>query len=249
MASLDSPRAKFDRAREQCNALSRDLSTLYDLKFYTITKEVDNATGNQIYSFTNVPPIPDDLSLRIGEMLYNFRCSLDHLVWQLVLSEGNTPTIRNEFPIFIDVGKYEAEKGNKLKGVSNAVVAIVDSLQPCYSTMTNDCWWYLWYLHELCNAEKHRHLLLTRQTLGRKLRLSWTSTKAPKARYLAVPVEVGAVFLILKPNMDVHGDPTIQILFSNTPSNVRADLPVESIISLISAAVYKVFERLSPHIK
>ena len=58
--------------------------------------------------------MPPGLEVVIGEMVYNFRCSLDHLVWQLVLSEGATPDHRNEFPIFNDPSDYETAKKRKL---------------------------------------------------------------------------------------------------------------------------------------
>jgi hypothetical protein len=245
---MDSPLAKFNRAKQHVEALDRELSPISDINSYVITKDIDNTTGEHIYSFQKVPPMPNGIELLFGEMLYNFRCSLDHLIWQLVLSEGNTPTQRNEFPIFNDISTYERKKGSKLKGVSNAVVTIVDVLQPCYSTGENDYWKYLWYLQVLSNTDKHRHLILSRRTLWETIRIA-TVGPIPKAAYFDVPVENGVVFLRIKSDVDVDIRPRIEVLFSNAPPDIRRNLPIRNICQLIYISVDEVFKRLSPHIK
>lgn len=251
MVSIESPLAKFNRAEQQLDALRSDLLPLGDLKSYTIIKDIDDVTREQIYSFGKVPPIPDGLGLLVGEILYNFRCSLDHLIWQLVLSEGNIPTLRNEFPIFKDLTKYNSGKRSKLKGVSNTVIPIIDALQPCNSTGDLDYWCYLWYLHELCNADKHRYLLLTRRSLRKNLRLVYisSSNRIPRGVYFDAPVEDGAIFFRIEPDVDVEIHPTIDILFENAPSDIRTDLPVLNIIELIHGSVWKAFEDLRAHTK
>ncbi|MCH8207241.1 MAG: hypothetical protein IH956_09600, partial [Chloroflexi bacterium] len=156
----------------------------------------------------------------------------------------------NEFPIFKDSTRYEAEKGSKLKGVSSAVVTIIDKLQPCYSTPPEDWWWYLWYLHVLNNTDKHRHLLLTRRTLAKRLRVSGQfAGSIPKGRYLDVPVEEGAVFFRTKSDVDMNIEPSIEVFFSNAPPDIRQDLIVETIISLIYGSVEEAFKRLKSHVK
>ena len=181
MASLDGPLIKFNRAGEHVETLDQQLVPLQDLKSYVIASDVDNETGEQIRRFEYVPPMPVGMEVLIGEMLYNFRCSLDHLVWQLVLSEGNTPNNRNEFPIFKDPVRYEAEKTGKLRGVSNAIIGIVDKLQPCNSTGIDDYWKPLWDLQVLNNADKHRHLLLTRRALNPNIRVSGLYREPPES--------------------------------------------------------------------
>jgi len=245
MASLESPLAKLNRATEQCNALRRELLTFANPNIYGITKEQDADTGYALYSFEDVPPFPDAIGLRLGEMLYNFRCSLDHLVYQLVCSEGNEPTSRTEFPIFNSISEYERIKRGKLKGVSSTVMSIVDSLQPCYNTGDE----YLWYLQVLCNADKHRHLLLTRRSLGEKIYLDWKGPNSIEVEYLAGTVENGAVFLRVKPDVDVDISPPVHVFFTNTPSDIRQDLGLGRICGLIKDSVINAFDSLKIHIK
>lgn len=249
MASLESPLAKLNRATEECDALRRELLTFANSNIYGITKKQDIDTGYTLYGFEDVPPLPNDVGLRLGEMLYNFRCSLDHLIWQLVLSEGNEPTSRTEFPIFNTIGEYERVKRGKLKGVSNTVISIVDSLQPCYNTGENDFLKYLWYLQVLCNADKHRHLLFTRRVLGKKIFMKWTGPDRISVEYLAGPVENGAIFLRVESNVDVDISPPIHIFFANAPSDIREDLELGSICRLVRGSVIYAFDQLKVHIK
>ena len=249
MTSLESPLAKLNRATEQCDALRRELLTFANPNIYGITKKQDADTGYALYSFENVPTFPDDVGLRLGEMLYNFRCSLDHIIWQLVLSERNEPTSRTEFPIFNNISEYEKVKRGKLKGVSDAVVSIVDSLQPCYNTGNGELSKYLWYLQVLCNSDKHRHLLFTRRVLGKKIFMNWTGADRINVEYLAGTVENGAVFLRVKPAVDMDISPPIHIFFTNAPTDIRADLGLGPICGLIRASVRYAFEQLRIYIK
>jgi hypothetical protein len=252
MSSIDSPLAKFNRAEQHLETLKEKLSPLSDINSYGITEDIDNATGEDVYSYSfgEIPPMPDGIELLIGEMLYNFRCSLDHLVWQLILSAGNMPTDKSEFPIFKDIDKYERAKKIKLKGVSNTVVTIIDSLQPCYSTGDKDYWKYLWYLQILSNIDKHRYLILCRRALWDNILISYVGhVPRPDAKYLNVPVENGAVFLRVKSDVEVDSRPRIEILFSEAPPDIRANSPITYVCKLIHSSVDEVFKRLSPHIK
>lgn len=248
MASLDSPLTKYHRAREHVETLRGQLSPLSDLKSYAIASDIDSKTGDQIRRFDHVPPMPSGIEVLIGEMLYNFRSSLDNLLWQLVLSKGNTPTTRNEFPIFKDSVRYDADKKNKLAGVSDTARTIIDGLQPCNSTGDNDYWKHLWDLQVLNNADKHRHLLFIRHTLHPILRVQFGS-RIPRGLYLEVPVEKGAIFFRGEPNVEMDVKPRIDILFSNAPADIRGDLSVLTIIGVIFDSVDEVFRRLRPHVK
>ena len=68
--------------------------------------------------------------------------------------------------------------------------------------------------------------------------------KVPKARYFDAPVENGAIFLRIEPDVDVDVRPTIDILFSNPLSDIRIDLPVLNIAELIHGAVWHVLHTL-----
>ena len=63
-----------------------------------IVAESDPNTGDQVFKFRVRAPIPVDLSLVIGDAVHNLRSALDHLAWQLVLANGQTPTTQTAYP-------------------------------------------------------------------------------------------------------------------------------------------------------
>ena len=107
------------------------------------------------------PTIPVEWSVITGEILYNMRSALDHLVWQLVLNNEQTPGRHNEFPITNDQERWLQEKARMLKGVSQRHQAMVGYLQPFTGGVglpfgvSN-----LRVIDQLSNIEKHRHLVV-----------------------------------------------------------------------------------------
>jgi hypothetical protein len=62
------------------------------------------------------PPIY--LGVVVGDFLHNLRCTLDHLVWQLVLLNGAEPSYRNYFPIVNTPEAFASAAGHGLRGVA-----------------------------------------------------------------------------------------------------------------------------------
>ncbi len=102
-----------------------------------------------------LPPvtIPIDLRVRIGEIAYLLRSSLDHLVWHLVLQNGKTPSRRNQFPISDDVLSLPPNTEQNLKGLSKPHEQTIRafSLDPTINPFP------LSDLNAICNIDKHRH--------------------------------------------------------------------------------------------
>jgi len=253
MPPTSSAHAKLTRASHLQEALARDLEVLGAAQSYTIVKDTDSATGYCRFRFSSVPVMPNDLDLRIGEVLYNYRCALDHLVWQLALSKGNQPDEHNEFPIFNNADKYEKAKVIKLHGLSPDAIAVIDRFQPFQCVLPNDYWWYLWYLYRLSNADKHRQLLFTRRHIS-TLAVGWFSdgtVKPPIVSRLRGQVdpdqEIVSVLDTTGMN-DLTVRPRILVCFSDPPADIRTDMPVHNIMGLIDTAVHEVFARLDGYL-
>ena len=96
-----------------------------------------------------------------GEILYNLRSALDHLVWRLVLVNGEEPGRHNAFPIVNDESKWDEVKTRKLKGLSRDVAARIERLQPYTGGIGLQFNVFAFRtLHTLCNIDKHRYLML-----------------------------------------------------------------------------------------
>ena len=73
--------------------------------------------------------VPIDFPIRIGEIAYNLRSALDHLVYALVIDNDEEPSKQNEFPIFNEEADYWREAPRKLKGVAGDRSDLVESFQ------------------------------------------------------------------------------------------------------------------------
>jgi hypothetical protein len=123
-----------------------------------------------VVTVDRMPPTPPEVSLICGDYIQNLRSALDHLVWQLVIDNGNIPDNRNAFPIFQDesdfterVVKPHSKDAGPLRGLDPAGVpwAIIRDEQPYQRPKQGpgdaqaD---RLSILAELSNIDKHRIL-------------------------------------------------------------------------------------------
>ena len=96
-----------------------------------------------------------------GDAIHNFRSALDHLVWQLVLLNGETPTTANQFPICDTEADYRNKRKSQLRGVSGPHTAHIDQMQPCRTRIPPGQVSAFAALRDLSNHDKHRLIHLT----------------------------------------------------------------------------------------
>ena len=162
MTNFEGISAKIRRADDQINSLKSDMDGFCEDIRQSIAHEVRRNVDEQVWVFSGATPnVPIEWSVRLGEILYNLRSALDHLVWQLVLANGQKPGPHNAFPIVNNRCDWQGTtSNNKLKGVTPRVKAMVEHLQP-YTGGINLPFNVagFWTLHSLCNIDKHRHLI------------------------------------------------------------------------------------------
>ena len=154
--------AKIGRARDQIEALDADMDGFCKNIKQLIVHESDEDADKQAWVYRGATPdVPIEWSLRIGEILYNLRSALDHLVWQLVLANGQEPGHGNAYPIVDDEAKWP-NAIRKLRGVGQISEKRIHGLQPFTGGMNLpfDVGAF-WMLQCLCNIDKHRHLNLS----------------------------------------------------------------------------------------
>lgn len=153
--------AKIRRGADQARALKADMDRFCAEVRRSIVHEVQDDGEEQTWVFRGeTPKAPIDWSVRLGEILYNLRSALDHLVWQLVLANGQEPGRHTAFPIVRHEGAWGKQARNELRGVSQADVNTIRRIQPIEGGpgLPFDALG-LWRLHSLCNIDKHRHLV------------------------------------------------------------------------------------------
>ena len=125
---LEGVKAKVRRATVNLRHLESEVDEFREKERQRLVAEIRQGFPRVIGS--DNPELLIDYSIGVGEIAYNLRSALDHLVWQLVCHNQNTPTPRNEFPIFISERKYRKAKKSKLHGVAPAPAASIEGLQP-----------------------------------------------------------------------------------------------------------------------
>ena len=154
--------AKIRRGADQASSLKADMDRFCTDVRQSIVHEVHEAAEEQAWVYRGeTPNVPIDWSVRLGEILYLLRSALDHLVWQLVLANGQEPGRHNGFPIVRNEEAWRRQARSELRGVSQADVNSIRRLQPIDGGigLPFDVFG-LSRLHSLCNIDKHRHLIL-----------------------------------------------------------------------------------------
>jgi hypothetical protein len=98
-----------------------------------------------------------------GDFIQNTRAALDHLVWALVLLNGEQPSRQNQFPILDRAPATTRERqtwDRALSGVSEAARERIELAQP-YQREDAPEHHLLYGLREMSNTDKHRTLLVT----------------------------------------------------------------------------------------
>ena len=153
MLNLEGVSAKIERACQSLQDLESDIRGFCENHRLQLVREIQQG----IHVVDSGPPeLLIDYSIRAGEIAYNLRSALDHLVWQLVSANGKTPDRGNEFPIFLEEADYSKRARSKLKGTNRHHRELIAGFQPYQSN--NGVGSHLWMLHSICNIDKHRHL-------------------------------------------------------------------------------------------
>lgn len=154
--------AKVRRGADQANSLKAEMDSFCTNVRRSIIHEIREDTEEHVWVFRGETPIvPIDWSVRLGEIFYDLRSALDHLVWQLVLSNEQVPGRHTAFPVVRNEEDWEGRARRELSGVGQAHVNTIRRLQPIYGGPGLPFNVFgLWRLHSLCNIDKHRHLIL-----------------------------------------------------------------------------------------
>lgn len=162
MADLSGPLAKLRRAdghRQSFDALAQ---RLVDDGTHTIAIHYDAESGWNEARWVISGEVPEEeFALIFGDVLGNLRASLDSLVWQLVIANGEEPGLRNQFPVAKTEKEWvRAMERGWLCGVADKWVQEIKSLQPYHRTDRPE-------IHPLAiidfvnNLNKHRFLPIT----------------------------------------------------------------------------------------
>jgi hypothetical protein len=132
-----------------------------------IEVEIDGA-GNGRIKVVGDLAVPLELSLVLGEFLYELRAALDNCLYAVaVLESGQQPppnAERLEWPICLDEASWRDVVRRRLAGLSPGVQEALAAIQPFMAGAPH--WNCLRILHDLARVDRHRSAHLTRTFLA-----------------------------------------------------------------------------------
>lgn len=158
---LDGCWAKFQRAKENIDNLHREITDFLHsdpAPYKIVGRHQNNGLEYGFVAFGN-PQVPLRFAVLAGEIIHHLRSSLDHLIYALVIQNGESPTNKNQFPICSTAKSFDdACKRGQLNGVSASARKLIASVQP-YATPTPEDT-VLAVVGRLDNFDKHRLLVI-----------------------------------------------------------------------------------------
>ncbi len=246
MSRVAGVEARIAWAEQHVDKVDRALAAFLKLNPYEIRAEIDPHSGDQVLRLRHLVPVPGDLSLLIGDALFNIRSSLDHLAWRLVEANGGTPSRSTEFPVCESKARYESvANGRRIHGISDAAVRVLDGLQP-YQGGNG----LFWVLREAHNCDKHRHLLganIARDRMNIRKR-GGKSAFVSKWIDPTVPIEdgheIGRLLAPFDDSDDLHVEVAFQVSFVQ-PLAVRGQ-PVVALLRQLLGLTNQTVDQFRP---
>ncbi len=208
----------------------------------TVTAEADLPNERYALIYVEPRPKPVEWSLIAGDFLHNLRSTLDHLVGQVVISEGDIPGQHHAFPISVTEDLWLANVVNRkpkrgpgpLDGISQSGAAwkLLADAQPYVGRdKTTAQATPVAALARLNNADKHRKLNLSSVAMGEKFTLNVSADYRLHGGYLPVtgtPIEPNKEFGWLK--LELIGVDQAQL---------QVDFPVEVAFDEVPLSVFR----------
>jgi hypothetical protein len=204
---------KAGRALAHLEALKSELQTYYDSKPCTVTKFSKPDIGRRGLRIELQDP-SDTIYLLAGDFAHNLRCTLDHVVYALIVhNTKNLPdSAQVQWPIQIKQDDSSFER--QTKGVPAQAADIIKSLQP-YHDGPGDAYKQnpIWQLHKLDIVDKHRRIAINEHAIQ-----SYFPTGSKVPGFLAEIVEHGweVSYPIDAPVVPMEYDPRPEILFGDS---------------------------------
>lgn len=162
---LDLIRAKLTRAEAHVHELQREFAAFAESHPLPVGFTVDFNSGWCTAYFDETARTPPPLlNVLAGEVVYQARSSLEHLVWALVRSNHKKPGRDHTFPIrrkpvgtkgLTDKQAFiESTKRKQLEGVPMQAIALIEKLQPYNVGDRPD--YVLTILNEMARNDRHR---------------------------------------------------------------------------------------------
>lgn len=196
-------RVKVERAKKHFGEVEIARDTFLSTEPYGFESKINPQTGYEDFYITRIQDPPVEIGLVAGDVIHNLRSALDHLAWQLVLANGQTPSVSTCFPIFDSAERFQTMDARKVRGMSQSAIDAIGATKP-YKDGADA----LWCLHKLDIADKHHALLTAIISVVEASLTSFGSFTQPGFRFggfslpnFQSPLKIGDVFFTREPGM------------------------------------------------
>lgn len=240
---------RLAHADENLERIKETLRTYYASDAYRISGEFDPNEGRGARATGAIIPPPLRLFTLTGDVLHEWRSSLDQLMWQLVCANGGQPGDETVMPL-IPVAPLPIKRGpnrgtlpwpNVQGGLSDEARQILAGAQP-YVFGADFALHPLYQLHELNIIDKHRHVAIKRAGLFNLVIagddplpwFTWTARTITSSEY-------GAEVQLLPDEADVDVDAraTLQVMLHEPDAGVQQ--PLLKTLEVIRLSVWTLF--------
>lgn len=261
-ASLEGPIAKLMRADRQLAELKDEVWSIWSpRKTWPVRSEEDRGGLEHRFYLGELPAIDPDWALRAGEIMFDLRSALDHLIWQLHVRHYGRRAIpqkvefASQFPIFDSRDDFRRRGQRRIMELGKREQRTIRHLQPY--NRRHDQWQHvradLADLNTLHNIDKHRklHVVASAQTVV--FRSEFPSSVGFRSQTLWGPLESHAqierwTFTSPPANVQHHGFAMLKVALEH-----RGKYP--ELVSLLMGflrsvrAVLRHFERRFPSLE
>lgn len=177
-AHLDRPtlrdsRLRVLRAGQICNMTVQKINEYELANRGAIKLIVDRAQFQEgrgvlpILDWSAAKPAPvAEIAVMAGEVIYNLRCALDYLIYQLAWLDSGAPQEMTQFPVEDRRAKYWGQlRGGRLRGVSEAHALMLEEYQPFRA-----CEW-IEHFQRLSNDDKHKLITKSHRMHGGQFKI------------------------------------------------------------------------------
>jgi len=148
--------ARLNRAEVHSETFGHVWETYLDSRPHRLGRE-KGPDGTVILRLLRLHPLPVELSILLGEFLYELRAALDNCLYAVaVITSGQNPPPehgRLEWPIRTSASDW-ASQASRYRSLPEKVVARLEVIQPYNAEIPG--WNSLGLLHELARVDRHR---------------------------------------------------------------------------------------------
>lgn len=142
---LDGAYTRVKRAREHFESVQQEWMSMAEAtKLITLSSRFDRDTSKIEVFIAAVPELNQQWALEISEMLFNLRCALDYLAWELAnwnlraKGEQRDPSNATQYPIAVSEARLNPAQVKDLDPKHAAVIKWLQPYSPIYNFQNVD---------------------------------------------------------------------------------------------------------------